>query len=207
MKKLILISVSILFLVGALTIIRDANKSNQELHIKKIELQNNEQKLKDLETKFNDVNGQKVETEQQVKELELKRQQLEKEKSDLEAQLQAKASIKQDRGAVAYAATVPSESVQSIIVAAANKYGVSADLLLRIGRCESTYNPNAINYNYTDPATGTHPMGLFQHVEGYWAARAVKYGHPGASIFDPVAQAEVTAQMFRDGASGLWECK
>ena len=93
----------------------------------------------------------------------------------------------------------------------ANHYGVNPDLLLRIAKCESTYRPDAVNKGYTAyNAQGVsmgHPMGLFQHVEGYWAGRAATYGIPGASIWDADAQAHVTAGMFRDGQSYMWECK
>jgi len=80
---------------------------------------------------------------------------------------------------------------------------------VKIARCESTLNPNAVNYNYYENG---HPSGLFQHLTigeygGYWKARASQYGWSGASVFNAQANAEVTAQMFRDGASNLWECK
>lgn len=103
MKKAILVLAAITFLVFGLGIIRDVNKTNQELHIKRIELNNNEVKLKQLETDFHELNGTNAENEQQIQELESQRQQLEKEKADLEAQLQAKAKLKELQ-AKAYAA-------------------------------------------------------------------------------------------------------
>ena len=75
---------------------------------------------------------------------------------------------------------------------------------MSIAKCESNFNANAVNLNYYENG---HPSGLFQHLSGYWPARAAKYGHAGASVFDATANAEVTAQMFRDGLSYLWECK
>lgn len=102
--------------------------------------------------------------------------------------------------------TVPAgkEDIINIIKAAAAKYGVSEANMLRIAKCESGYNQNAINYNYYENG---YPSGLFQHISGYWAARATKYGYEGASVFDPIANANVTAGMFRDGQSYLWECR
>jgi hypothetical protein len=97
-------------------------------------------------------------------------------------------------------------TVQQVIVKWANHYGVSADLLLRIARCESGFNPFARNTGYADPLGG-NPVGLFQHLEGYWPVRAAKYGVPGASIYDVEAQARVTAGMFADGQAGQWECR
>lgn len=100
-------------------------------------------------------------------------------------------------------------SLQAIIIAAANSHGVSAEMMLRIAKCESTFNPNARNSNYTAIVNGVsygNPVGMFQHVEGYWAARAVKYGYPGASVFDPVANANVTAAMMAAEGTSAWEC-
>lgn len=97
------------------------------------------------------------------------------------------------------------EAVRAAIVKYARLYGVSETSLLRIAKCESNYNPRAVNYNYS--VKGTHPSGLFQHVALYWPERAARYGRSGASVFDYDAQADVTAQMFRDGGAGLWECK
>ena len=96
-------------------------------------------------------------------------------------------------------------SIQAIIVKWANFYGVNADTLLRIAKCESGFNPNAVNRNYS--VSGTHPSGLFQHVAVYWPARAARYGVPGASVFDADANARVTAGMFRDGQASAWECR
>ena len=72
--------------------------------------------------------------------------------------------------------------------------------------CESSMNQNAINYNYSENGRD-FPAGLFQHLQNYWPARATKYGWSGASIFNAQANAEVTAQMFRDGMAYLWQCK
>lgn len=72
--------------------------------------------------------------------------------------------------------------------------------------CESTMNPNAVNTGYAE-IPGHYPAGLFQHLSNYWPARAVKYGYAGASVFDPTANANVTAAMWAEGQSYLWECK
>lgn len=101
-------------------------------------------------------------------------------------------------------APAPQGSVEAIIRSAAAKYGLDGDYMVRLARCESTLNPNAVNYNYYENG---HPSGLYQHLSGYWPARAAKYGHAGASVFDAQANADVTAGMIRDGGAGLWECK
>ncbi len=97
-----------------------------------------------------------------------------------------------------------SVNIEDIVRQAARAHGVDEGYLVRIAKCESGLNPNAVNYGYNENG---YPSGLFQHLSGYWPARAAKYGYAGASVFDPVANANVTAQMFRDGLSRLWECK
>lgn len=96
-------------------------------------------------------------------------------------------------------------TTEQIVRNAANKYGISEDYFVSIAKCESSLNPNAVNYNYSENGRD-YPAGLFQHLQNYWPARAAKYGHPGKSVFDPIANAEVTAQMFRDGLKHLWAC-
>lgn len=95
-------------------------------------------------------------------------------------------------------------SVEQIVREAARKYGLDEEHFVRIAKCESGMTPTSVNYNYNENG---YPSGLFQHLSGYWPARAEKYGYAGASVFDPVANANVTAGMFRDGASNLWECR
>lgn len=113
-------------------------------------------------------------------------------------------------------APTPVGQVQATIIKWANHYGVDANWLLRIAECESRYRPGAVNLAYWVDANGIefgtvggkfYPSGVFQHVAKYWPGRAAHYGVPGASIFDAEAQARVTAGMFRDGQSNLWECK
>lgn len=94
-------------------------------------------------------------------------------------------------------------NIEAIVREAARKYGINEEHFVKIARCESTMDPNAVNYGYNENG---HPSGLFQHISGYWPARAAKYGYAGASVFDAVANANVTAGMFRDGSKGLWEC-
>lgn len=98
----------------------------------------------------------------------------------------------------------PVTDVESIVRQAARNYGISEDYFVQIAMCESTLNPNAVNYNYNENG---HPSGLFQHLSGYWPARAAKYGYAGASVFDATANANVTAAMWSEGHSNLWECQ
>ena len=92
------------------------------------------------------------------------------------------------------------ETLEQKIQVACSHFGCSAKRLIYLAKCESTNNPLAINYR--EPG---QPSGLFQHKIIYWPERAIKYGIPGASVFDQDAQIWVTAQMFPK-YSYLWAC-
>lgn len=94
-------------------------------------------------------------------------------------------------------------SVEEIIRAAARKYGLDENHFMQIARCESGLNPNAVNLGYNENG---YPSGLFQHLSGYYPARAEKYGY-STDVFDAYSNANVTAAMFAEGHSNLWECK
>lgn len=100
------------------------------------------------------------------------------------------------------AVTAPTQaagSIEQVIIAAANKYGVDPQYLLRIARCESGYRTNAYN------ASGA--TGLFQFMPATWASFSAKAGYGGASIYDGTAQANVAAWAFANGLASHWECK
>ena len=106
--------------------------------------------------------------------------------------------------------------IEIIVRQAARKYGINEDHFVKIANCESTLTPSKVNYGYWEDqfqvALGSggvkhHPSGLFQHLSNYWPERAAKHGYAGASVLDAVANANVTAAMFSEGHSGLWECK
>ena len=93
----------------------------------------------------------------------------------------------------------PAEIV-AIIRNAAAAWGADPDQLLRVAYCESRYDPNA--YNASSGASG-----LFQFMPRTWAANSVRAGYGGASVFDPVANANTAAYMFAAGQAGQWSCK
>lgn len=93
--------------------------------------------------------------------------------------------------------------VEQIIRDAANKYGLDGDRLVAMAQCESSLNPNAVNYNYYENG---NPSGTFQHISGYYPARAEKYGY-STDVFDAYSNANVTAGMIADGLAHLWSCK
>jgi hypothetical protein len=94
----------------------------------------------------------------------------------------------------------PPSEIAAIIRAAADKYGVDPEQLLRIAYCESRYDPLA--YNGILGASG-----LFQIIPGTWLANSVPAGYGGASVWDPVANANVAAWMISRGGASQWACK
>jgi uncharacterized protein YabE (DUF348 family) len=93
-----------------------------------------------------------------------------------------------------------SADIEAIIRQAAAANGADPDQLLRVAWCESRYNPSAYN-----PASGA--SGLFQFIPLTWSANSVRAGYGGASVFDPVAAANVAAWMFARGYANQWSCK
>jgi hypothetical protein len=87
-----------------------------------------------------------------------------------------------------------------IIRDAAARWGADETQLLRVAYCESRYNPNAYN-----PPSGA--SGLFQFLATTWAPNSVRAGYAGASVFDPVANANTAAYMFSVGQARQWLCK
>jgi soluble lytic murein transglycosylase-like protein len=85
-------------------------------------------------------------------------------------------------------------AVADIIRAAAARWGVDPNWLLRVASCESGLNPNA--YNSRSGASG-----LFQFKP------ATFYAHGGHNIWDPTDQANVAAHMFSQGLAYEWSCK
>jgi len=96
-------------------------------------------------------------------------------------------------------APAPSD-IESIIRTAAATWGADPNQLLRVAWCESRYNPNVVNAR-------SGASGLFQFMPATWAANSVRAGYAGASVFDPVASANVAAYMFAHGQAGQWTCK
>lgn len=94
----------------------------------------------------------------------------------------------------------PPGDIEGIIRAAAAKWGADETQLLRVAYCESRYNPNA--YNASSGASG-----LFQFLATTWAPNSVRAGYAGASVFDPVANANTAAYMFANQQARQWSCK
>jgi len=75
----------------------------------------------------------------------------------------------------------------------------------QVAACESLGDIYEMTrFTRPDGSTGTWD-GLFQHSSSYWAARATRAGYPGASVFDPLANARVTASMVAEDIEANWE--
>lgn len=223
--KIALVILAVLIVGGLIYIgVKDAAKNKDFDNLQKVQIKSREADIKELDVKYDVLNKElhKASTEKNVNQEQLdklnqEKQELENQKKDLEAQLQAKLEQKSKLALAsskavntltatqtASAAPAPSGgSLEQIVRTAAIRNGLDPDWFWGLAKCESTWNPGAVNYNYYENG---YPSGLFQHISGYWPARAAQYGYPGASVFDAEANANVTAQMWRSG-SQLWECQ
>ena len=85
-------------------------------------------------------------------------------------------------------------AIAAIIRAAAARYGVDGDRMVRVAMCESNLNPT--DYNSRSGATG-----LFQFKPPTF------YAHGGHNIWDAADQADVAARMFAAGLYYEWACR
>lgn len=81
------------------------------------------------------------------------------------------------------------------VIRAAHEYGIPAVWFADTAWCESRLNSNANSGFY---------KGTFQHHPGYWPARAAAAGYPGASIYDPEANAMVSAHLWTTSGPHHW---
>ena len=88
------------------------------------------------------------------------------------------------------------QEIIRIIHEAADRYGQPREDMVRVARCESGLNPNAV-----DPA-GLY-YGLYQFVPSTFAG--TPYGQ--YDIFDPWANAHAAAWMWSEGRRGEWVCQ
>lgn len=91
-------------------------------------------------------------------------------------------------------ASYSEEEIVKIITEAARAYGQNPNAMVRVARCESGLNPNAVGGQY---------YGLFQFLPSTFAA--TPYGD--GDIFDPVANANAAAWMWQQGRKGEWVCQ
>jgi soluble lytic murein transglycosylase-like protein len=88
------------------------------------------------------------------------------------------------------------DEIIQIIYAAADEYGQSREDMLRVARCESVLDPNAVN-------ASSNASGLFQFLPSTWETTP----YADQDIFDPVANAEAAAWMWDNGRRNEWVCQ
>jgi uncharacterized protein YraI len=82
-----------------------------------------------------------------------------------------------------------------IIYQAADRYGQDRNAMVRVARCESNLDPYAVN------PSGSY--GLFQFIRSTW--KSTPYGDK--DIFDPSANANAAAWMWKQGRKSEWVCQ
>lgn len=146
---------------------------------------------------------------QQIKELDAKVQAKAAEKARIASETAQKAtqtSIPQKvANAVAPVAQASGGDAQALIIHWAGVYGVDANWLLRVAKCESGFNPSSVNHGYY--AGGGNPSGIFQFLPQTFYANAARAGIAGADLWNVDQQAHTAAYMFSIGQSGQWACK
>jgi soluble lytic murein transglycosylase-like protein len=88
-------------------------------------------------------------------------------------------------------------SIQQIILDAFAPLGAGAQQwALRVAKCESGYNPNAVNRS-------SGASGLFQFMPATWASMP----QHNQSVFNPVANAQAAAVLYQRSGPNQWSCK
>lgn len=90
------------------------------------------------------------------------------------------------------------ERVRLLIVQKSTEYGVDAERALRIAKCESNFNPNAINKS-------SGASGVFQYLPSTWAN--TPEGKEGKSPFDAEANIRAAIRHMAVHGYNAWVCK
>jgi len=88
------------------------------------------------------------------------------------------------------------QEIIQIIYDAADRYGQPREDMLRVARCESLLDPNAVN-------VGGSSYGLFQFIPSTWATTP----YASYDIFDPWASANAAGWMWSVGRRNEWVCQ
>ena len=91
--------------------------------------------------------------------------------------------------------SVSQAQVVADITAAAEHWGVSVSWMLQTANCESHYHWNSV-----------HPSGPYIGVFQFLMSTFIANGGTPATIWSPVAQANIAAKMFAHGQSHEWSC-
>lgn len=100
--------------------------------------------------------------------------------------------------------TASQSEIEAFIREQAPLHGLDVERMVRIGRCESGFITNNINYSYY--AGGGHPTGVYQYLPETWSRISGRSGL-GGDVFDGKQNVLVTMWAFQNGYSGEWACK
>lgn len=90
------------------------------------------------------------------------------------------------------------QGIIDIIYAAADRWGQPRADMLRVARCESNLNPNAVNRS-------SGASGLFQFMPSTFAG--TPNGKAGESIFNAYSSADAAGWMWANGMRNHWVCQ
>jgi uncharacterized protein YraI len=90
------------------------------------------------------------------------------------------------------------QEIINIIYAAADRWGQPRADMLRVARCESNLNPNAVNRS-------SGASGLFQFMPSTFAF--TPNGKAGESIFNAYSSADAAGWMWANGMRNHWSCQ
>lgn len=94
------------------------------------------------------------------------------------------------------------QEIINYIISMAQEYNVRSDVMLRVAKCESNYNPNA--YNPKDPNGGS--WGLFQFQKPTFKMFAVESKMNWLEIENWKHQTELASWSFANGKEQHWAC-
>ena len=151
----------------------------------------------DRQSVVSQTQNQRIQSAQEAQ-IQAWTRELEQGLAKYQAQLHAQAAVK--AAAAHYAAlsnhAPPPPYIAKIINDAFSPLGTRAvQWAINIAYCESRYHPNSVN-------TSSGATGLFQFMAGTWS------GTPWASKsrFDPVANAQAAAWLYKTYGPGRWSC-
>jgi Transglycosylase SLT domain len=96
-------------------------------------------------------------------------------------------------------ASKPNLTFAEQIVARCEVLGCDSTQMIRIMKCESGGNPNAVG-------GGTY-IGLFQFLPSTFNSYKAKAGLPNGNVYNGSDQIHVATYMFANGQAGQWECR
>lgn len=221
MKTLLIpVGVALVTMFGALCVYNTVNIYKEDEALK-TKFNSINKSLKDWETNYKNVNKELEQSNSEKDRFKKEKEELEKQKAEVDKKLQAKLEnqakiAKASEAAVnvvtntktASASSGASSSIEQTIIDAANKYGVSSSMMLRLAQCESTMgkflrNPKPV---IVGGVSYGHAEGVFQFIPSTWTRMSNEAGFAGKSVYDTYANVNTAAHAFSTGKKGEWEC-